>query len=94
MLAGETLEHLKGVFGDKPYIGLSFPVPEDFIKDDASKSFLWTLEKVYGKVNLIRIKSELKMEYLNTDEEDASGRRRALTWIDTSEGAQTPTPSS
>ena len=70
------------------------PIPEDMVKDDASKSFQWTLEKVYGKVDLIRIKSELKMEYLNTDEEDASGRRRALTWIDTSEGAQTPTPSS
>ena len=94
MFAGETLRHLKRVFGDKPYIGLSFPIPEDLAKEDTRKSFLWTLEKVYGRVNLIRIKSELKMEYLNTDEEDASGRRRALTWIDTSEGAQTPTPSS
>ena len=92
LLAGETLEHLKGVFGDKPYIGLSFPIPEDMVKDDASKSFQWTLEKVYGKVDLIRIKSELKMEYLNTDVKDANGLSRAGTWMDTSAGVRTTMP--
>ena len=78
----ETLKELVTRAGVQPVVGLCYPVPTD-----ENKKGLWTLEKICGTQNQVRIKNQATGEYLYSASCDPCrdfGLRKVFTWAEPS----------